>query len=179
MSTFHNNCLCQLCNLCNCNDCTVKTKYNESNDIYEILESFLEEGNDTNFMNISVNDNLDCGEETTKETYNSKEDSIINNSSIISTGDSYVRTNITAVKVNLEATDNKDSEDIVKLKVSKTVYSPTIPEINNKYKSIPIKHGSEKLLGRVLSLPSIDIQPSKTTTKIYKNINKTKKKSSK
>ena len=84
--------------------------------MFDILDSFLAESNDTDFMNISVNDNLDHEEKIIKETYNNEEESITENSLPSTTVGSYVLQNITEVKVNTEAFEGKESEDIFNIK---------------------------------------------------------------
>ena len=130
MSTFHNNCICQICILCNCDKCNKITKSKESLNIYEILDSYLSENDDTDYMNISVNDNIDTNYEdkATEETKNKEEDyktkivkdSNSENEDIIKVKDifritvgTYVQQNITVAKANTEYFNNSKSEDTV------------------------------------------------------------------
>ena len=121
MSIIHNNYLCQLCQLCNCNNCKVNRRFNESSNIFEILNTFLTESNDTDFMNISVNDNIEKVQEETsiKDTNNYDEEPIIENSSPSTTVGSCVLINTTAVKMITETVEDMEPEHIVKIKLSK------------------------------------------------------------
>ena len=70
-------CNCQICNLCNCDICSKKLYPNKSDNIYNILDSFLNDSINEDLLNISVEQTtytIDDEEKLVKNSNSENED---------------------------------------------------------------------------------------------------------
>ena len=156
-------CNCQICNLCNCDICSKKLYPNKSDNIYNILDSFLNDSINEDLLNISVEQTtytIDDEEKLVKNSNSENEDiNKVKDISRITVG-TYVQPNITVVKVNSEYFNNTKSEDTVIQNESNLVISSTTSSIQSKTSHVKNesstisnnesinKNGSVQLLGR-------------------------------
>ena len=152
-----------MCSLCNCDICAKKFSTNKSDNIYNILESFLNDSIDEDSLNISFEQSIyNTNDEVKldKDTNSNNEDISKVKAISCTTVGTYVQTNITDVKVNPEYSNNTKSEDTVTQKESNliTIYNTSSISSKSSYvqdeysiilNNTPTnKNGSVQLLGQ-------------------------------